>query len=414
LSVTIKTISPSVFAISPSIVRQEIQDSLYDLYKIDDTHQTITRLGYNTEKNMILDDSIDINRVSYFSDGKVLNATLWLTYGFNQTWLLENSGIVSFGMLVDVNPNPAIGVGGVNYHKEIQYPSPPDLPFKYISWTEDTHEALSSGEHRYLRIEHNYNYTKLFQQELNNSAYGLAHYIPMSLDLNLLVSPNRYKVMFYTLAYTNNSRIIDFTSWIDIPPPRFNISTSSPVELRPDQTQNVGIVLKSMAGFLPPRVISFTNLESHSGIQVMLPKGKLNEVANSAAPIPVNITIPHNTQVGEYTIPIQAMISSGSSIPREFIGAKTYNSYVPPESFTNTTADLTVKVLEPLSFSQWFKEEWSVYGGVISLVAGGFTAGVASLLFDRLRNRNKNNGNQNTKISSGLNNLDKKSGSPFN
>ena len=36
-------------------------------------------------------------------------------------------------------------------------------------------------------------------------------------------------------------RLIDFTSWIDIPP-RFNISASSPVEIRPGDTQAIEIV----------------------------------------------------------------------------------------------------------------------------------------------------------------------------
>jgi hypothetical protein len=94
--------------------------------------------------------------------------------------------------------------------------------------------------------------------------------------------------------------------------------------------------------------------------------------------------------MGEYTVPIRATISSGSAIPSEFIGSKSYSSYVPTESFSTTVADLTVKVLEPLTFPEWFKEGWETYGGFISLVAGGFTAGVASLLFDRIKNRKKN------------------------
>ena len=55
----------------------------------------------------MLDNSIDINRVSYFSDGKLLNATIWLRHGFNATRLSEiQDAVVSFGMLIDVNPNP--------------------------------------------------------------------------------------------------------------------------------------------------------------------------------------------------------------------------------------------------------------------------------------------------------------------
>ncbi|MGC1929904.1 MAG: hypothetical protein WA667_13085 [Candidatus Nitrosopolaris sp.] len=46
-------------------------------------------------------------------------------------------------MLIDVNPNPGIGIGGVSYHKEIQHPKPFDLPYNSTNfWTEDTHEAV--------------------------------------------------------------------------------------------------------------------------------------------------------------------------------------------------------------------------------------------------------------------------------
>ncbi|MGC1933307.1 MAG: hypothetical protein WA667_30405, partial [Candidatus Nitrosopolaris sp.] len=112
---------------------------------------------------------------------------------------------------------------------------------------------------------------------------------------------------------------------------------------------------------IPPKVVSFTNLQNHSGIQVITPKWNLNEVANSAAPTPFNIAVPENTQVWEYTIPIQAIISTNSTIPKEFIGAITYHSNVPTESFTTPVAELTVKVLEPLSFREWFKEGWDSF-----------------------------------------------------
>jgi hypothetical protein len=149
--------------------------------------------------------------------------------------------------------------------------------------------------HRYLKVEHNYNYSRLFQQEMQ--FYHRVYYIPLSLNLSLLVSPDRYKVMFYTGLF-GDIRLIDFTSSIDIPPPTFNISASNPVEIRRGGTQDIGIVLKSTA--LPSKVVSFTNLENHSAIQVATPGGKLND--NSAEPTSFNITVPDNIQVGDYTI----------------------------------------------------------------------------------------------------------------
>jgi hypothetical protein len=432
-SIKPEPLSNNAFAASPSFERQEIQNNVGNVLQIDDTNHTIIKLNDNSPSTdnitAMLANAIDINRVSYFSDGKVLNATIWLRNGFNATQLINNSDADGFGILVDVNPKPGIGIGGVSYHKEVLHPRPIDLPYNSTNfWIEDIHESVSYGPHRYMKLENNYNYKALFQQEMHLYP-RFVYYIPLSLDLNLLVSPAKYKVMFYTEAlvplyktfYTssgikmwpagNDIRLIDFTSWIDIPPPTFNLSASSPVEIRRGDTQDVGVVLKSTAG--SPNVVRFTNLQNHSGIQIITPKGKLNEVANSAAPTSFNITVPENTQVGEYTIPILADISSNSTVPKEFIGAASYHSNVPSESFITTVADLTIKILEPLGFSEWFKEGWDVYGSFIGLVAGGFSAGVASLLFDRLKNRNRNDVGQYMKYSSKLKDLGRKNGSPF-
>jgi hypothetical protein len=45
--------------------------------------------------------------------------------------------------------------------------------------------------------------------------------------------------------------------------------------------------------------------------------------------------------------------------------------------------------LKPLSFSEWFKQGWDVYGQPISIVAAGFVGGATSLLFDRLKKTKK-------------------------
>ena len=61
------------------------------------------------------------------------------------------------------------------------------------------------------------------------------------------------------------------------------------------------------------------------------------------------------------------------------------------EGYMLTPVNLTIKVLEPLTFQQWFKEGWDTYGSLISLLGGGFAAGAASLVFDRLRGNHRDN-----------------------
>jgi hypothetical protein len=245
--------------------------------------------------------------------------------------------------------------------------------------------------------EQNYNYTSVLQQQKEKATYVL--YLPLSLDLTTIAVPDKYKVLFYTSSASGCNRIIDFTSWIDIPTPNFVISSSpNTLELRPGDVKNIGVVLKSTTGFVH-KVVDFTNLENNSGIQVVTERGKLNRSDFSVEPLSFNIKIPENAQTGEYAIPLLANISTGSAIPSEFVAVNKYKSSIPTESFITAVANLTIKVLEPLTPSQIFKEVWDTYGGVISLVAGGFAAGITSLLFDRFKDRKKkkSDDNKNTK-----------------
>jgi hypothetical protein len=393
-----------VFAESPPLVRQEIQDGLDDVITIDHCNSTITK--HTKSNNRQLHEtynSIDIERVSYFSDGKALNATMWLSLpGLDYNFLPPENFPINFGILIDVNPNQAIGVGGVDYHKEVANYQIPDLPANIEttnSWIEDIHETISYGLHRYLKVsEQNYNYTSVFQQQKEKT--GFVIYLPLSLDLSTIALPDKYKITFYILTTSSGcSRIIDFTSWIDIPPPKFVIS-SSPIilELRTGDAKDLGIVLKSTTGSLH-KVGDFINLENNSGIKVIPARGKfrLNGSVFSIEPISFNVQVPENAQTGEYAIPMLVNISTGSTIPSEFVGVKKYNSSIPTESFITTVANLTIKVLEPLTPSERFKEGWDTYGAFISLVGGGFAAGVTSLVFDRLKDRKKKNDDDNNK-----------------
>jgi hypothetical protein len=96
-----------VFAESPPVVRQEIQDGLDDVITLDDCNFTITRLTkLNNSQAYEIFDSMDIERVSYFSNGKTLNATIWLKLpGLDYNFLPPRNFPINFGILVDVNPN---------------------------------------------------------------------------------------------------------------------------------------------------------------------------------------------------------------------------------------------------------------------------------------------------------------------
>jgi hypothetical protein len=206
------------FAESPNIVRQEIQDGVDDVITVDDCTSSITKLttSNDTESDAMF-SSIDIERVSYFSDGKTLNSSIWLKMpGLDYNFLPHQNYSINFGMLVDVNPNPALGAGGVDYQKEVANYQIHDLPAINTEsaslWTENIHETLSSGFHRYLNAsEKSYDYLNVFQQQQENARYVL--YLPSSLDLDTIAHPDKYKVLFYALTSSHScNRIFDFTS----------------------------------------------------------------------------------------------------------------------------------------------------------------------------------------------------------
>jgi hypothetical protein len=91
-------------------------------------------------------------------------------------------------------------------------------------------------------------------------------YIPVSFYIDSITSPQKYKVLFYSvLAYGNNSKIVvDLTGWIDIPPATYTFSTlPSPLIIRQGEQMDIGVQLKSSSG-VPPNTIN--SVRSHKPI----------------------------------------------------------------------------------------------------------------------------------------------------
>ncbi len=68
----------NVLADSPSFSRQEVGDDEHDGININGLSGTQTRDDYED----MLDNSTDIQKITYLSDGKNLNASLWLGGNF--------------------------------------------------------------------------------------------------------------------------------------------------------------------------------------------------------------------------------------------------------------------------------------------------------------------------------------------
>ena len=113
-----KPLHHEVFAASPAFNRQEITDESNDGIHLNRMGQSQTKDDYNDT----LDKSTDIQKITYFSNGTVLTATLWLASGFEENPSANGSAVaVVYGILIDADYNQVTGKEGVDYQIEIQW-----------------------------------------------------------------------------------------------------------------------------------------------------------------------------------------------------------------------------------------------------------------------------------------------------
>jgi len=94
--------------------RQEIATGVHDGIQVNSTNGKQTIADYKD----FLDNSSDIQRITYSSNGKILNATLWLNGPIHATPSNYGANTVVYGVLIDIDNNPTTGKFGVDYQKE--------------------------------------------------------------------------------------------------------------------------------------------------------------------------------------------------------------------------------------------------------------------------------------------------------
>jgi hypothetical protein len=375
-----KPLYHEVFAASPAFNRQEITDDFHDDIYLNRMGQSQTKDDYNDT----LDKSTDIQKVTYFSNGTVLIATLWLASGFEEKPSANGSTVaVVYGILIDADLNQETGKEGVDYQIEIQWSN------KTQTWNEGIIEYSSPIHNRTFDTKEDY--TGFYKKD--------ERYVLLSVNLDDILSPNLYKAMFYAGAIYNNSDMkIDLSTWVDISPPVYSLSTlPNPVIVRQGEQKFIGAQLKSTTGFVQ-NVIDFMPVENYSSIKLEFIRDELNKSSSGIEPAPFRIDVPKNAQVGQYIVPIRANISTGSTFPY-FKFVEFSNVNLPSNSTDITTkghkivlTNLTISVVEPLSIQEQLKDFWSVYGGPINLMGAGLAGGLTTYLIDYLKSRNKNRG----------------------
>jgi hypothetical protein len=367
-------ISPilNVFATSPPFPLQGIYNNRTD-WSLEKAP------GYESAKNITectigqqhRFPSPHIAAVSYVSDGRTLNATLWLSSPFKEPTILSSSLFKeverTYALLIHSDSTYDIGQ---NYQLVIQW----NPIFK--TWSKIIKESSPPfifQSEKVLAQENNY--TGFFAKGKN--------YVDLSFDLAIAGSPSQYRIISYasdTFMTKDSSvcHLIDVTDVVHVPPPEFIISTlPNSVSLFPGENKTIELQIKSN-----------TNLDSHillypinqtNGIKLTITPHEVSVLPSSMATSLLYIKALENATVHPYTVPIFAKISFPTTISNWLSGDILYK---PESAIIDKASNFTVTVQEPLTPSQQIKNMWESWGlpitgfiGLITALGGGGIVG---------------------------------------
>ena len=277
-----------VLAESPIFEFQEIKDTSNDWINLK-----------NKKPSFEGSPLTDINSVDYSSDGKILDAIIWVNGPINNK--SAEYAILNYGMYIDSDFDKRTGYGGIDYKLEIGWNNDTK------TWTKTLEKWSAQGDTKTIIKEDNYNYTKSFEKEKK--------FVELTLDLKLLNYPSKYKVTFYAEAKKsrNNSLITDLTKWVAIPPLQLTITTSpSVIELHKGEEKNIEIKINSSQGYEPQ--VNLSAKSETNNIETFLFQNKsMHMPTYGMASAPLTVKALPNSTAGPYTL----IIFANSTFPSE-------------------------------------------------------------------------------------------------
>ena len=379
---------PNALADSPSFSRQEAGDNKRDGINING----VAGVQGSDDYKDPLDNSTDIWKITYLSDGKNLNATVWLGGNFSENPASKGAKAAVYGMLLDIDSNPKTGFQGVDYQLEVQWMNSSKMWNKFLGEYPSVDNPVSKNPADYLKIlDIQQNYTGFFADD--NKPY-----VTLSLPLKDVAFPTKFKAMYYAIViYDYSNMIVDLGSWIDIPPPDVAVSTlPNPVVIRQGEQEDIAVQLKSNGAFIS-NVVNFLPMENYSKIDI---EPKNLDQAEAGSPLSnrgltiFKIKASSDAEIGEYTIPILANISTGAVFPSQFVRLSNFSFSIPTKGNIVRVGNFTILVTEPLTAQEEVKEFWNAYGGIVSLIGAGFGGAFASYVLDRVKNRKNGSNNR--------------------
>lgn len=368
------------FGLSPSFGLQEL---------INENHDWVQTYG-NSESHL-RSNYTDILAVDYISDGKTLNTTFWLASGLkNSTAAIYKQPFtkISYGMLIDADSNTKTGYNGADYDFYVESAGGKLSGFLY--------QLSSTGGYKLIGSKINYSQPLVDPNVLQGS-------VNLQLDLGSINYPSDYNVMFYSAESYKSNEVRQFTSWINVPPPTLQMTTSpSNIVIRQGEEQQIAARIKSTTGFSND-VINMTvagNINKNYGSESGFNSSELHVAVQRNQPPLFKIAVPQQTPLGIYTVPLIATIREpsiatitkpisinprGGFVDPEFELSKKY----PTVGYITKPINLTVTVISPSTITDKFKDFWGTYGQFIGIFAGAFVGAFAKVLFDRRRKRHE-------------------------
>jgi hypothetical protein len=289
---------------------------------------------------------------------------------------------------MNVDSNSETGYNGADYDFYIE-----SLAGKLSAYL---YQLSSTGGYRLVGSKINFTQPFIDSDVLRGSVH-------LSLDLGSINYPSKYDVLFYTAESLKSDEVRQFTNWVIIPPPNLQITTSpNNLMIRQGEELLIPARIKSTSGFSND-VVNLTvgtNNDSNeitSGFNF----SELHLVIQRVQPPLFKITVPQQTPLGIYSIPLSVTVrepseatltkpisinARGGIVDPEFELSKRF----PTVGYLTQPLNLTITVIPPSTISDQFRDFWGVYGAFIGIFAGGFVGAFAKLVFDRRKKGHKN------------------------
>ena len=200
------------------------------------------------EVHMYNRTDLDITNITYLSDGKTLNATIWL----KESPRNNSTGWLNFGIGMDSDDSLRTGDVGTEFGYYYEY-----IGDEFFLKENEQLNVWYFVETEFSRIDRE---SVIQRNPLDYSDFSDAGKIFVSVDLMEAGNcPEKYKIKFFATEHDNNKRyeITDSTGWIEIPTPYFNLELNpSSINLVPGEEGAVQIKLKSTSSF--DHTVNFT------------------------------------------------------------------------------------------------------------------------------------------------------------